>query len=111
MSNTVWKQRSLNWFSVVGQIEAWSFLILLGIAMPLKYGMDVPEAVTIVGIAHGFFFALYLSTVVLATIVHRWSVLRMLAAFVASLLPFGPFVMDRRIRKAMLAEGGNAASR
>ncbi|MFC5406025.1 DUF3817 domain-containing protein [Cohnella soli] len=43
-------------------------------------------------------------TVVVATIVHRWSFLRMLAAFVASLLPFGPFIMDRRIRNSTAAE-------
>ncbi|MBP1972199.1 integral membrane protein [Cohnella thailandensis] len=106
MSNSVWQYRSMKAFTIVGRIEAWSFLILLGIAMPLKYGMDVPEAVTVVGALHGFLFALYLIVMVGAAIVHRWSIGRVLMAFVAAFLPFGPFIVDKRIRKSLAAEAG-----
>lgn len=83
----------------VGYAEGISFLVLLGIAMPLKYLFHYPLAVTIVGALHGLFFVLYLIAVVHAASVHRWSFLRVLGAFVASLLPFGPFVFDARLRR------------
>lgn len=55
-----------------------SFLILLGIAMPLKYALDLPQAVKFVGMAHGFLFVLYLLSIAWVTLMHRWSVWRVL---------------------------------
>lgn len=46
-------------FRLIGFLEALSFLILLLIAMPLKYIWGQPEAVKIVGSAHGGLFLLY----------------------------------------------------
>lgn len=82
----------------VGTIEALSFLTLLFIAMPLKYWVDVPEAVTVVGIAHGFFFALYSLALLNVLIVRKLSLLQVLIGFVCAFLPFGPFVFDRQLR-------------
>lgn len=93
-------KRSLDTLRYVGWAEGLSFLILLGIAMPLKYALDMPGAVKVVGMAHGVLFVLYLAAVAWATIVHRWSILRVLAAFLAAFIPFGPFLFDRRIRKS-----------
>ena len=56
---TKWARR-FKWISL---IEGLSFLILLGIAMPLKYMFDQPLAVTYVGWAHGILFILYIYTV------------------------------------------------
>ncbi|RIX51879.1 DUF3817 domain-containing protein [Paenibacillus nanensis] len=82
---------------LIGWLEGLSFLILLLIAMPLKYWADIPEVVTIVGGLHGGLFVLYLLAVLHVTIKHRWSILKFLAACVASVLPFGPFVVDRKL--------------
>ncbi|UFJ39960.1 DUF3817 domain-containing protein [Brevibacillus humidisoli] len=84
---------------VIGYIEGTSFLLLLGIAMPLKYYFNIPQPVTVIGWLHGLFFVLYLLAVAHVTIVHRWSLLRLLGAVAASILPFGPFVLDARLRK------------
>ncbi len=84
---------------LIGAFEGISFLVLLGIAMPLKYFADFPEAVKVVGSLHGLFFVLYLLAVVNATIAHRWKFLRVLGAVIASFLPFGPFVFDARVRR------------
>ena len=46
-------------FLTTGKIEGWSYLILLFIAMPLKYIFDMPLAVRIVGSAHGLLFVAY----------------------------------------------------
>ncbi|OAS20226.1 DUF3817 domain-containing protein [Paenibacillus oryzisoli] len=90
--------RSLQALRYVGWAEGSSFLILLGIAMPLKYAFDLPQAVFVVGVAHGFLFALYLLSIAWVTLLHRWSFRRVFAAFIAAFIPFGPFLFDRWVR-------------
>ncbi|MZQ85662.1 DUF3817 domain-containing protein [Paenibacillus sp. 5J-6] len=92
-------KQSLNTLRYVGRVEGISFLILLGIAMPLKYTFDLPQAVRFVGMAHGFFFVLYLLSIAWVTYLHRWSIWRVLGAFLAAFIPFGPFILERRISK------------
>lgn len=82
----------------IGTVEALSFLVLLFIAMPLKYWAEVPEAVTVVGMAHGFFFTLYVLALVNALVVRKLTVVQSLIGFVCAFLPFGPFVFDRQLR-------------
>ncbi|MGG1658622.1 DUF3817 domain-containing protein [Brevibacillus sp. NRS-1366] len=85
-------------FRVIGIIEGISYLVLLGIAMPLKYFLDVPAAVKIAGSLHGLFFVLYILALAHVTLKNRWSILRVVGAFIASLLPFGNFVLDARLK-------------
>lgn len=92
-------KQSLNTLRYVGRVEGISFLVLLGIAMPLKYAFDLPQAVRFVGMAHGFFFVLYLLSIAWVTFQHRWSIWRVLGAFLAAFIPFGPFILERRISK------------
>lgn len=92
-------QRSLQTLPYVGWAEGSTFLILLGIAMPLKYAYDLPQAVFVVGIAHGFLFVLYLLAIAWVTLRHRWSFGRVFVAFIVAFIPFGPFLFDRRIRQ------------
>ncbi|MGG1633426.1 hypothetical protein BK120_20215 [Paenibacillus sp. FSL A5-0031] len=82
---------------VVGFIEGLSFLLLLLIAMPLKYWADIPEPVTIVGGLHGLLFVLYILAVFHVWIKHRWSILKAAAAFIAAFLPFGTFILDKKL--------------
>ena len=44
---------------LISLVEGVSFLLLLGVAMPLKYLAGIPEVVTVVGAAHGVLFILY----------------------------------------------------
>jgi integral membrane protein len=92
-------KNSLSIFRAVGYLEGLSFLILLLIAMPLKYWAGMPEAVKVTGMLHGVLFVAYVAALVLVSIAHRWSFLRALGGFAAAFLPFGPFVFDARIRK------------
>ena len=84
-------------------VEGVSFLLLLGIAMPLKYFADLPIAVKVVGWIHGALFMIVCVALVRTKIVARWSLGRTAMVLIAALLPFGPFVVDRRI-KQYLAE-------
>lgn len=83
----------------VGFVEAISFLLLLGIAMPLKHLAGHPEPVMYLGWAHGLLWVVYLLAAVRAWIVCRWSFVTFFLAWLASVLPFGPFVFDRWLRK------------
>lgn len=83
----------------IGFLEAISFLVLLGIAMPLKYAAGRPEMVAIVGRVHGVLFLLYVAAVVHAAIARRWNFERALHAVIAAVVPFGPFFFDRSLRR------------
>ncbi|QGQ96750.1 DUF3817 domain-containing protein [Paenibacillus psychroresistens] len=82
----------------IGFFEGISFLILLGIAMPLKYIADIPEVVFWVGLLHGGLFSLYLLAIGHAWLLHKLTLGSSLLAFIAAFLPFGPFLMDRKLR-------------
>ena len=88
--------RTLRW---VGYAEGTSFLVLLGIAMPLKHLADKPEAVLVVGWAHGVLWVLYMLSAIRAARANRWTFGTFFRAGLASVLPFGPFVFDRWLRK------------
>lgn len=84
---------------IVAFIEGMSYLVLLAIAMPLKYFLDMPQAVKIVGSLHGLLFVLYVLAVIHVTFAHRWTVLKVLFALLAAFIPFGNFVLDSRLLK------------
>lgn len=86
-------------FRMIGTMEAISFLVLLGIGMPLKYFAGIPEAVKIVGWAHGLLFMLYVGAVAMAKVKLSWSLKQVFLALVASVVPFGPFIVDRHYLK------------
>lgn len=95
---------------VVGLLEGTSFLLLLGIAMPLKYLAGMPEMVRVVGWAHGILFMLYWAAVAHVAVSRRWPLPRVVAALAASTLPFGPFALDVHLRR--IGEmGGKAPGR
>ena len=96
-----WIQSSLGRLRVIGFLEGLSFVVLIGIAMPLKYFADEPGAVRVVGMAHGVLFLLYLAAVAQAAVEYGWK-LKLVALLVfASVLPFGPFVADAKLLKKL----------
>lgn len=88
-----------NLFLKVGFAEGVSFLILLFIAMPLKYFMDMPMPVKIVGMAHGVLFIAFCILLLLATIKYKWSIKLALIGFLLSFLPFGTFYLEKILKK------------
>lgn len=83
----------------IGVIEGASFLVLLGVAMPLKYLAGMPQAVRVVGMAHGVLFILYAAAALHAAFTLRWRLSRTLAVLAAAVLPAGPFVIDASLRR------------
>ncbi|MFE5318720.1 DUF3817 domain-containing protein [Paenibacillus sp. NPDC056579] len=86
-------------FRAVGLYEGISYLVLLAIAMPLKYFADFPQAVKVVGMLHGVLFVLYMLALAHVILVHRWNIVKIFGAIIASLVPFGTFVLDAKLRK------------
>lgn len=82
-----------------GVIEGVSFLLLVLIAMPLKYFLDSPAMVRYVGMAHGWLFLAYVALALFAAIEMRWSFLRWLWITAASLIPIGTFITDRQLKR------------
>lgn len=87
----------VNVFRVVGTLEAISFLLLLLVAMPLKYMYDMPLAVRIVGSAHGGLFVAYTLLLIKVARELNWSFKTSLLAFLGAFVPFGPFIVDRKL--------------
>ena len=83
----------------IGLLEACSFLILVGVAMPLKYFAGQPGAVKVFGWIHGLLFMVFCGALLRTIVIARWPLARAALIFVAALLPFGPFVVDRRMKE------------
>ena len=93
---------------VVGMAEGVSFLLLMGVAMPLKYFAGLPEAVKWAGWLHGVLFILYGLTILVALVAGRISLGKSVLAFGASLIPLGPFLIDRRLAREEAAESASS---
>jgi integral membrane protein len=93
------KEQLFGWFRRVGMLEGISFLVLLGIAMPLKYMMGMPKAVSVVGMAHGVLFVAYLYLINECRRAFGWSLKTAALGAFAAVLPGGPFVYDKWVAK------------
>lgn len=89
---------SIRWFRCTALAEAISYLLLLGVAMPMKYVWGQPLAVKIVGGIHGGLFVVFCLTLALAMRAAKWSIWRAVGLFLASLVPLLPFWLDARLR-------------
>ena len=85
---------------IIGFIEGVSFIVLLFIAMPLKYVFKMPEMVKQVGMMHGLLFVLYVMAVVFAKVEKEWSFGKMGVALLVSFIPFGTFWADSKLFRA-----------
>ena len=84
---------------LVGLLEGISFLLLLFIAMPMKYMFDNPILVKYVGMGHGVLFIAFLVVLFVVCEKQKWSLKMFILGLIASILPFGPFVFDAKLKK------------
>jgi integral membrane protein len=86
---------TLTWFRWIGRAEALSLILLMGVAMPLKYALGRPEAVQWVGWVHGILFLVYVIALGSVARVEGWSWPRIALGVLASMVPFGPLAFER----------------
>lgn len=87
---------SIQQFRWVAIAEGWSFLILLFIAMPLKYVFDLPQAVKIVGWLHGVLFVAFGFLMLNVAVANDWKITKILVVFLSGFVPFGTFWMEKK---------------
>ncbi|MBL9217403.1 MAG: DUF3817 domain-containing protein [Opitutaceae bacterium] len=92
-----WLKTSIGRLRFIGFWEGVSFLVLLLVAMPLKYLWHEPDAVRVVGMAHGILFLLYVWAAVQAALEHGWPWKKTVLVLLASVLPAGPFIVDAKL--------------
>lgn len=88
-----------NQFRSIAVLEGISFILLVFIAMPLKYLADMPQAVRVLGSIHGGLFVAFVIWLYLIREKENWSLSKTALAFISSLLPFGTFWLDRKMAK------------
>ena len=88
---------NLKILSWLGILEGVSYLMLLGICMPLKYIYEIPEPTSVIGMVHGLLFMAYCAWVIIVASEFKWPQSEIVWALVASVLPFGTFVADKKI--------------
>jgi integral membrane protein len=85
-------------FRIVAFLEGWSFLILLFVAMPLKYMMGILIATKIAGMLHGVLFIWFIIALFGAAKEQEWDFKFSTLAFIASVIPFGTFFLDKKLK-------------
>ena len=93
------KNDTFSRFRIISILEGLSYLILVFIAMPLKYMFNYPMAVKIVGMSHGVLFILFFVALVMAMNRYKWKFLGF-QLFVYSLIPFGFILIEKIIMKS-----------
>ena len=90
---------TLGRFRLIGYAEGISLLVLLCIAMPIKYLAGNPYPVKICGWIHGLLFILYLALSYLAKEEYNWKFRTLILSFLAAFTPFGTFIFDNWLKK------------
>lgn len=86
-------------FRLLSLIEGCSLLVLLLIAMPMKYLLGIDGIVFFAGLAHGVLFICYLISSMIVSHKLKWSILQWFGVFLAGILPFGFLVVDKAIKR------------
>lgn len=84
-------------FRLVTFLEGISYLLLLFVAVPIKYQMGDPTYVQMLGMPHGLFFMAYLLMAVYLKPQYNWNTLSFTTVLAASVIPFGTFYVDWKL--------------
>lgn len=86
-------------FLKVGKIEGYSYLVLVFVAMPLKYFYNSPEWVRPIGTVHGILFVAFMMLLAMMFFKVKLAFKKSFLAFLLSLVPFGTFYLKRLVEK------------
>jgi integral membrane protein len=86
-------------FRFIAFLEGLSYLLLLFVAIPVKYILGDPSYVKLLGMPHGVLFMAYIVFSVFMSFKQKWSVKVLLVILLASIIPFGTFYVDKKYLK------------
>ncbi len=89
---------ALGRFRIISAIEGLSYLLLVFIAMPIKYIGENPYPVKILGMIHGVLFIIFMISLFEVKIKEKWNTGLMFQLFVLSLIPFGALLIERKVK-------------
>jgi len=89
------------------RIMAWivgvPLAVLILVAVPLKYLADNPTPVTVIGIAHGYLYLIFIITAVLLSLKRHWDIKRTLIVILCGTIPLVSFYTEHVVHKKVLA--------
>ena len=91
---------------IIGFLEGISFILLVGVAMPLKYIGGYQHATWDIGMIHGVLFITYIIAVIPVKFDLNWNLKTTFLVLLASLLPFGTFVAEYKIFRKYKVQTG-----
>ena len=94
---------ALQRYRVMANVVGVLLILLIVIAVPMKYLLDMPTPVTILGTAHGWLYALFFLSAVDLAVRAKWSLKGSVIALVAGTVPFLSFVAERTVTRKMRA--------
>ena len=86
-------------FRIIALLEGLSYILLLFVAVPVKYSLGDPTYVKLLGMPHGILFVAYLGFAFYFKQEHNWSMKTLTIVLLASVLPFGTFYVDNKYLK------------
>lgn len=89
----------INVFRIVALLEGLSYILLLFVAVPVKYFMNDPQYVKLLGMPHGILFMLYIILAFMLKDEMKWTKRIFRSVLLASIIPFGTFFIDRKYLK------------
>lgn len=89
----------INIFRIVAFLEGVSYILLLGIAVPIKYGFNDPTYVKLLGMPHGLLFVAYIFLAFMVSSELNWKSKTLWIVLLASIIPFGTFYIEKKYLK------------
>ncbi len=91
-------------FKLLAHAEGISFLLILFITMPLKYGLEIGLPNKIVGMLHGILFISYFIGTLFMKFKYEWKAAKTGFALLSSVIPFGTFLFVRKYYSSSSAQ-------
>ena len=86
-------------FRIIGFLEGLSYLLLILIAVPVKYIFNSHSMVKYLGMPHGILFIMYILASIIMKKNNKWIKNNFVLVLIASIIPFGTFVVDYKLKK------------
>ena len=86
-------------FRIISYLEGISYILLLFIAVPIKYYANDPSLVKLLGMPHGLLFVAYVMLSLVNSKKYNWSFIKTVVVLISSVIPFGTFYVDYKYLK------------
>jgi integral membrane protein len=94
---------ALTRYKVMAYVVGVMLLVLVFVAIPLRYGFDIPEVSMVVSPIHGFLYIVYLVTAFDLALKAKFTAKGTLLVLLAGVVPFVSFWAERRVSRRVLA--------